>query len=366
MPNFNFNNFEEEEDNAYSDAFNQWDEARKNGILPGYYDPDDLCEIIDTYLSMDDVEECQFVIKHALKIHPHNEDMVYDIMQILDDYELWNDLLELTINYKYLEQVWTSGHRLTALLHLGMEDEAFTCFRQAKKKFAKNKEDLSIIYQAMSESLYDVDLYEAAIDVIDEILPQIDGKGNEDLFWIQLQCYLSMKDKENVEKIADYLLNLNPMDGETWSRLGLIFKEIGEKERSIEAFEFADSLGKREPVDILNLIYSYKENGNFLKALEKSDEYLEHSPEDYIINLLASNICIEMEEWGKALKYIEQALKTDPSSNYLYLYKSKCLLKLGEIKKAINTLEDGLKNTNDETGEIKKQLEALRKDYPEY
>lgn len=365
MSDFDFDNFGDGEE-SYSESFTEWDNARKMGIPPGYFDADELCDIIDTYLSLDQVAESKEVVEHAVRIHPDNEDMVYDIMQMLNDYELWDDLLELTNRYKDLRKVWIDAHKVTALLHLGMEENAFSHFRKAKARYAGDKKDLTIIYLAMAESLHDIDLYEATIDVIDEILPQIKAESNEDLLWIQLQCYQAINDKNSVISLCEQLIELRPMDADTWSRLGLVYKEIGEKEKSIDAFEFAASLGKKEPIDMLNLIYSYKENGNLLKALEKADEYLETSPNDYIINLLAANICIEIEDWQKALQYTEKALSVDASADFLYLYKSKCLLNLGEIKKAILSLEEGLKKTKDTSGELEKTLLQLKEQYPDY
>ena len=366
MSDFDFNdddfNLDGEED--FSPIFEEWDSARKAGLPPGYFDSDELCEIIDTYLSLDQVTESRDAIAHAIKLHPKHEDMVLDIMQMLGDYELWNDLLDITGRYKHLQQVWNDGHRLTALLHLSMEDEAFFLFREAKKKYAPNKSDLAIIYQAMAEALYDVDLYEAAIEVIEEILQKHKDIENEDLLWIQLQSYLAMKDIESVQLLCEEIQKSNPMDADTWSRLGLIYKEIKEKEKSIDAFEFAASLGKKEPIDVLNLIYSYKENENFIKALEKADEYLEKFPNDYIINTLAATLCLEIENWEKALKYADNALAVDARSDFLYLYKSQCFANMGNIKSAIDTLELGIKENGDVTGELLRELSRLKDESP--
>ena len=366
MSDFDFNDdFNIEEDEPYSPCFIDWNEAREKGIPPGYFDADELCDIIDTFLSIEQIKESREVIEYALKLHPDNENLIYDIMQMLNDYELWDDLLYLSNKYKHLSLAWVDGHNVTALLHLGMEENAFSCFREAKKKYATNEKNLILIYQAMSETLYDVDLYEAAINVIDEIWSKIE-KDNEELLWIQLQSYLSIKDTQKVEEKCDKIQKLNPMDANTWSRLGVVYKEIGDKEKSIDAFEFAASLGKKEPIDILNLIYSYKENGNFQKALEKADEYLEKSPDDYVINTLATSLCIDMEAWDIAIRYADKALNVDPLSDFLYLYKSRCHAQLGEIRKAIKTLETGIRKNGDVTGELFLEMEQLKNKYPEY
>lgn len=366
MSDFNYDDFDDENEDSFSDSFTEWDDARKLGTSPGYFDADELCDIIDTYLSLDQVSESKEVVEYALRVHPHNEDMLYDIMQMQNDYELWDDLFRLTEQYKTLDKVWVNAHKVTALLHLGMEENAFSLFRKAKTKYTKSRKSLTIFYLAMSESLYDVDLYEAAIDVINEILPKLEDNPNEDLLWIQLQCYQATNNKEEVIRLCEQLVKISPMDADVWSRIGLVYKEIGEKEKSIDAFEFAASLGKREPIDILNLIYSYKENGNLLKALEKADDYLERSPNDYIINLLAANLCMEIEDWEKALKYADKAISIDASNDFLYLYKSRCYIRLGEIKKAINTLEEGIRNSKDISNELKQELQILRGEYPEY
>jgi tetratricopeptide (TPR) repeat protein len=366
---FDFDSFEDMEDpeDGISEAFVQWDDEQQANAHHGYYDAGDLCEILETYLSMDEVDEAREVVKYALRIHPEDEDMVCDILQIFNEYELWNDQLTLAENYKKCKQVWIDGQRIIALLHLGMEDEAFVCFGQAKSKYARDKESSITLYRVMTETLNDVDLYESSIHVVNDFLKHVQTADDvEDFLWVLLQSYFALDDKENTMKLCEQILRIKPMDADTWNRLGMVYKDLHEKEKAIEAFEFAVSLGKDEPVDILNLIYAYKENGNYLKALEKTDEFLKTSSNDYIINLLAANIAIEIEDWERTLKYTDNALESDPNADFLYLYKSKSLLQLGEIKKAINALEEGLKRTLDETGEIRKQLKKLRRKYPEY
>jgi tetratricopeptide (TPR) repeat protein len=357
----------EDFDEDFSESFIQWDDERATGTPHTYCDPDDLSDILETYLSMEELDEGREVLEYAVKMHADNEEMICDMSQTLNDYELWNDLLTFTEKYKKTNQVWIDAHRISALLHLGMEDEAFVCFGLAKKKYTDNEESMLILHHVMSETLNDVDLYEAAIHIVNDIIDRISTQEEvENFLWILLQSYFSLNDKKNTLKLCEQILRIKPMDAETWSRLGLVYKDLNEKEKAIEAFEFTVSLGKDEPADILNLIYAYKENGNFLKALEKTDEYLKTVSGDFVINLLATSIAIDIEDWERAIKYTDNALKIDPKSNFLYLYKSKSLLHLGEIKKAINILEDGLKKTKDETGDIRKQLKALRKKYPEY
>lgn len=363
MLEFNFNN-ENNEDEGYPEYFIAWDEAVKNGLNPGYFEVEDICDIIDIYLSEGQVSKAKFAIEYAFRLYPDNEDLIYEILLLLNDYELWNDLLTLSEQFKNIKQVWADGHKVTALLHLGMEEDAFHFFKKLKSKYANDAENLSIIYQAMGEALYEVDLYDASIDVIEEAISLLGQDVN--FLWLQMQSYLSLEDKENVELLSTMIQNKNPMDAESWNRLGNVYKEIENTVKEIEAFEFAYSLGYKNPQILLEMITAYEKNGNLNKALEKAEEYLSSFQNTYLVNLMAANICSQTENWPKALKFIENAIELEPEMDSLYLYKCNFLLKLGEHIKAIKTLEEGITKTNDPSGSLNKQLTELRNQFPNY
>jgi len=344
----------------FPDFFENFNNSLQQGISPGYYEADELCEIAEIYFMEGKYDKGKYTINYALKMYPENEEMIYELLLLLNDFEQWNDLLTLSEKYGNLSEVWADGHRLTSLLHLGMEEDAFQFFKKMKSKYADDKENLSIIYQAMAEALYEVDLYDAAIEVIEEILPVV-GEDDIDLLWIELQAFAAAGDKENVIELGNMIQNRSPMDAETWSRLGDIYKEIDEMKKSIDAYEFAQSLGTKDPNNLLNLIYAYERNGNFSKALQKVDEYLSEYPNSYIVNLLGINICTETENWPEGLKYVENAIELAPQEGSLYLYKCKFYLRLGENLKAMKALEDGIKKIPDSNNEeLKIQLNILK------
>jgi tetratricopeptide (TPR) repeat protein len=350
------------EENDIPDFFIAWDEAINKGQTPGYYEVDELCEIIDIYISEGKIDNAQKTIDYAFKFYPDNEELIYEILLLLNDYEMWNDVLELAEKYKDIDQVWPDGHKLTALLHLGMEEDAFLFFKKMKNKYAKDEENLSIIYQAMAEALHEVDLYDASIDVLKEAIELISDQ-NVDFLWLQLQNYVAQEDKESALEISSKVQKLSPLDSETWSRLGNTYKDIDEIEKAIEAFEFALSLGDIDSNDLMTLIYAYEKNGNLNKALEKIDEYLIRNPENSIVLLLGANYCGQMQYWEKALKYVIRAIALLPEIDPLYLYQADFLVRLGEYKKAIFALEEGIKKTGDKEGTLTKELELLRRQY---
>jgi len=361
----NYNYFGDESNEAYPDFFLEWDNAVNSGKKPGFYEPEELTEIIEIYIINNQIKRARQAINYTLRIYSDDEELLYEILLLLNDYECWNDLLTICEKLKRDEpDVWIEGHRLTALLHLGMEDESFIRFQKLKAQFAGDKEDLSIIYQAMGEALCDVDLFDSCIEVIEEAIENLDEDIN--FYWLQMQCYVSLNCKEEVLRLAEVIQNLDPLDSETWYRLGLFFQDIDDKEKAIDAFEYAQSLGYDEEEILVHLIYVYDKNKNFNKALEKAKEYLNLFPDNYLINMMAAKFNSLMENWEDAVKYVDVTLRLTPNIESLYLYKSNFLLRMEEYKKAKLTLIEGLKNTKDSQGYLSRKLSKLNKQYPDY
>jgi tetratricopeptide (TPR) repeat protein len=358
------NFFNEESDESYPDFFFEWDDTVRSGGKPRFYESEELTEIIEIYIMNDQTKQAKQAIKHALSVHSGDEELLYDIFLILNDYEMWNDLLSLCKQYQDNDEVWIYGHKLTALLHLGMEEEAFFFFSELKTKYASDNEDLNIIYQAMGESLLEVDLFDSCIEVIQEVIHVI-GK-NEDLTWLLLQGYVSLNDSEKVIAIAEGIQKENPLNAGSWHRLGIAFQEIGDFERAIDAYEFAQSLGYDFRQNMMKLIFAYENNGNFLKALEKAGEYLNLYPDSCLVNMIAAKICSETENWTEAIRFINAAIQLIPEMDSLYLYKSGFLLNLEEYRKAKQALLEGIKITSDPTGDLKRELSKLEEQFPSH
>lgn len=343
--------------------FIRWDQFLDSGEKSQNPEPDELTEIIDIYLSENQTDKARKTISRALIIYPDDEEMLYDILLLLNDFELWNDLLSLTERFEVSGDVWGDGHRLTALLHLGMEEEAFLHFQKMKIRYREIQEDLLIIYQAMAEALFEVDLFESAIDVIREGIEKC-GE-NSDFDWILMQSHLAKGDRDKARKYAGKIEKENPLDPDTWHRLGLAYSEMEEYESAIEALENSRSLGYDPEQSLISLINAYEKNGNYNKVLENAKEYLNLQPDNYMILIIAARSCHFMEKWDEALDFISKAIKLMPTMESLYLFKSSLYLRSGEIPQAIRVLECGIVATNDPEGSLKEELKRILDSQPE-
>jgi tetratricopeptide (TPR) repeat protein len=347
----------------YPDFFYEWDEALTSQTALHFLDVEELSEIIEIYLDENEFPKAKQTICHALKIYPDNTDLVYDILLHLNESELWNDLLDYSELYLDQQGLWAEGNKLTALLHLGMEEDAFLFFRKLNNKYKKEKEKLALIYVAMTEALQEVDLFESSIHIIEEVLQLTEPDVY--YYWLLLQGYLALELKDKSMETAEIIERMNPLDSEMWYHLGRVYIDLQETEKAIDAFEFAESLGYKKQKNFLYLITDYAGNGNHFKALEKAKDLLFLYPDNYMANIFAANICSEMEMWEEALSYVDAALKKAPDIDSLYLYKSSFFLNLGEQKKAMLALEEGIRQTNDTEGDLKKELDRLHEQYPD-
>jgi tetratricopeptide (TPR) repeat protein len=364
LKNFNLDDFwDDDSEEPRPDYFYEWDAALSGNRSIHFLDGEELSEIIEIYLDDDEYDKARQTIEYALKFHPKDDDLLHAIFIMLKYSELWNDLLDLSEYYSDLSEAWVDEYRITALLRLGMEEDAFPVFQKAQRKYADDAEQLCYIYKAMGEALMDIDFHDAAIGVIQGGIKRLGAAP--DLFWLLLRLYTISGLKEEAMSVADQLEQLNPMDGRTWHRLGMSYLSLKESDKATEAFEFAEALGLQTDGNYFSLIAAYVKNGNLQKALEKAKEYIHLYPDIYMVYMVAADICSELELWEEALAFINEALQRTPDRAALYLYKGRLLIHLGEQKKAILTLEEGIRRTEDKRGDLKKELEKLYNEHSE-
>lgn len=337
----------------YPDFFLSWNRFLETGNSVGFFEPDELNEIIEIYITEDQLDKARKTINYALEIYPEDDELLYDILLLLNDFDLWNDLLDLIKKQKETD-IWIDGHQLAALLHLGMEEDAIHFFRKMKNKYKSSSENLSIIYQSMGESLLETGLFESSIDVMKEAISIL---GEEtDFIWILLQSYCALGNAKEVVKYAEKIQTKNPLNGETWHRLGLIYSDIDENESAIEALENAQALGYKPKVNLLVLITAYEKNGNYNKVIEKAKEYLNLFSENQQILLLAAKAAQIMEKWEDAIFFTSKAINLTPDIDSIYLFQSSIYLQIGDPAKAVEILQKGIDKTLDLDGELQKEI----------
>jgi tetratricopeptide (TPR) repeat protein len=122
-------------------------------------------------------------------------------------------------------------------------------------------------------------------------------------------CYFTLEQFDKSMDIIEKIIKLEPTNAEGYVRKGVLLPYMG---RAKEAL------------------------GPFTKALQLS----ESTPSKYTMCLVAAaNICLILEDWGKALSYAEDALRIDKAIFAAELNKSIALKKLGKEKESLAAIE---------------------------
>ncbi|MDL2224358.1 hypothetical protein LJB92_03485 [Bacteroidales bacterium OttesenSCG-928-M06] len=367
MSDFKYQSYEEFDDTenlTYPDFYYPWNEALEEGINPGFLDADTLIMLLDIYYEDHDKYGLKDSIPYMLKFHPDNIDLIEEILYYLNEFEDWFDLYRLTEQYLHLKDTaYPQIYKLSAMLHLGMEEEAFHSFRQLKKEYKNDKENLPLIYQIMGDALNEIQHHEAALQIANEALITI-GLRTE-FYWIQLSAYMSLEETEDAIRLAEKIEKLSPLDKNTWFELGKAYIELQKLDKAIDAFEFTITLGGKSIDLFMNLIRMYEANGNDMKALETAKTAIEIRPDYHDMFLMAIHISMRLGLFTEVLETIDKALVIDTEiKDVLYMYKGEAFIEMEEYKKAIVALERGIEETGDERGFLTKQLEKLREQFP--
>ncbi|GEM_PF-1290083 len=371
----NIHDFLEEDDfqtqESYPSYYYEWDKALSQGKAFPFCEMEELLDIIGIYVDLNKKEKLNKTISYALETYLNlsegDDEILYEIATLLEEEKRWDELLRIMNQYKDEKIFWVDSYRVSSLLNLGMEEEAFQLFSLLKKTYAKDTPSLKSLYFEFGNSLLETSLYQAVILVINEAIDQL-GE-DEEFYWIQFDAYLALENKKEVSRLAEKIINTSPFDGFCWFRIGTAYKELQDFESAINAFEHALNLNYEDKKkNLLELSESYELNGNQIKALETIKEFLYLYPDSYFFNLSAANLCANMNEWQEAIKFIDNVLKVQPGMSALYLYKSTYYINMGEYKKAKITLEEGIANTNNSDHsdkELENQLNLLNEQYPD-
>lgn len=175
-----------------------------------------------------------------------------------------------------------------------------------------------------------------------EILLEIEKEENpvihrKEIYKTLGYLYTLMKDYKSARFYLERGLEMGKNDGDIYSYLSYVYKELGENILALRMAEEGLKLNPSQKSLILNKISALSgvgEIGQSFALIEK--EFEKTKDEDFLI--AGISIFIEKKEWRKGEEYIKKALKKVPRSEELYLRIGDFYEKMGNFKKAEKAL----------------------------
>jgi tetratricopeptide (TPR) repeat protein len=352
------------EDEESNDSIKRYEQFL-SGTANGYFDVEELENIVEYYLSHGRTKDCTKVIDFGLKLHPNNSALKTKRAKIYlitgDDKKAFRVLDSLAESTDY--EVFLL--KIEVFLKLGRFDEAKNL---SDKLLEDNSDDfdnicLDIAYIYLGEKEFDTSLK------LLEKGYKFNNKNTELLYELAF-CYEQMDDFEMAVSINLQIINLDPFANEAWYNLGQLYFAEMNFTLALEAYEYALAIDENDSLSwiqkghvqfqlnqfeaAIETYQMYKKMSMYGKwqtdiyiaecyeKLEKYDESilyykqsLETHPDNYEA-LTGIAICLlEQEKFAESLSFSKQALVLSPEAADVLVYMAEAYIGLEEIDKAL-------------------------------
>lgn len=185
---------------------------------------------------------------------------------------------------------------------------------------------------------------------------------------VMYQFYLALSHQKRGEKekaIEGYrkIIEMDPMNVEAHTNLGVIYKDMGKPAQAVKEFQMVISMNPRHEKAHNNLGVIFYLQGNLKKAIQEFRGVLDINPKNKEAYINLGVIYKKENQTGKAKKMFENALSIDSHSPEAHYNLGLISEESGDIKEAISCYQkfiDFSGSTYPElTAKVKSHLEML-------
>ena len=276
-----------------------------------YYSIEEFSNIIDYYYYSQDIEKAREVVSDALVSHPSSFDLLLRKARILIEDKKFKEVIKLL---KYLKREEPQETELYLLL--GFSYASINRTKLAEKSFnrllelAEDKMEYISFLNDIAYIYFSLELYSLAYKYYKKAY-KLDPKDKNLLYEM---AFCLEKENFNTDSINLYLkyLKHNPFHVLAWYNLGVVYLKINNREKALEAFNFALAIDSKFTSAIYNKAYVLFENKKYKDSLicyKKLLNLEKNNPSAFFF--IAKNL-IELKQYHKALKFLKKTLDIVP------------------------------------------------------
>lgn len=334
-----------------------------------FFDTNELEEIIDYYLSHDNLKRAEQAIEFAIAQHSISPSILLRKAQWLVSNNKSEQALKTLKEVERMEPENIDLYMIrgNVFSNMMLYNEAIAEYKKALR-FTDEPED---IYIAIAIELENQMLYAEAIEYLKKVLA-INPENELAIYEIAF-CYEFMFDYEAAIVFFNEFLNKNPYAKLGWFNLGLMYNVVELYEKAIDAYDFtlaidetfssayfnkANTLANmgryREAIDSYRQTFLYEDAdatthyyigecfqklGNFQSAIEQYNKAIESDQKLADAWFALGSVYEESDHLDLAITAVENAIRIEPE-NMVYLHAMANLLaKTGRITEASETYE---------------------------
>ncbi len=336
-----------------------------SGKANGYFDVEELENIVEYYLRRGRTKDCNKAIDLGLQLHPNNSALKTKRAKIYlitgDDQKAFRVLDSLAESTDY-EVILL---KIEVLLKLGRLIDAN---QLTVRLLADESEDLDNVYLDIAYLYLGQSDNETALGLLEKGYNFNDK--NPELLYELAFCY---EQQENFDKAIDInhqIIDIDPFANEAWFNLGQLYFAKMDFTKALEAYEYALAVDENDSLTCIQKAHVHFQLNQFEEAIETYLEYkklttyghwqtdifiaesyeklekfddaivyyrksLEDQPENYDA-LTGIAICLlEQERFVESLPFIEKALVINPDAPDAWVYMAETYIGLDDVDKAL-------------------------------
>ena len=351
-------------DDESSDVVKRY-EQYLSGSANGYFDVDELENIVEYYLRRGRTKDCNNALDFGLQLHPNNTALKTKRAKIYlatgDDQKAFRvlDSLAETTDYEVILL------KIEVLLKLSRNKEANTL---SDKLIADEADDLDNVCLDIAYIYLGEGEYEIALNLLKKG-DNFNSKNIELLYELAF-CYEQEEDFDNAIDVNKRIIEIDPFASEAWFNLGQLYFAFQDFNNALDAYEYALAIDENDSLTTLQKAHvlfqlnqfepaieayqEYKKLTNFAswqtdifiaesyEKLENYDEAILYYNESYKANpqnfdaLTGITICLlEQEKFEESLTYVQQALELNKDAADAWVYLAEAYIGLEDVDNAL-------------------------------
>lgn len=299
-----------------------------------YFDVDEYEALIDHLFELEDTDNIELALQHALEQHPGNYDFLLKKAQLFAIYG--EDELGLNILNELKGIATDSDYFMikgTLLSNLQKYREAIEEYTNALNR----GQDLEDVYANIAFEYENLEQYDKAIEYLNkvvEINPQNESALNE----IGICFEMGNQSSKSVDYFNDFL-DKHPYSRSAWFNLAIAFNSLGKNRHAIDAYEFSLAIDENQPSALFNIANVYASLENHTKAIGYYRQTLSKESPDPITYYYMGESYEKLDQFDKALEAFGHSHNINTEFHEAILGMARCYYSIGDEEEAFNQLD---------------------------
>jgi len=344
-------------DDDMQEIVKRYEDFRSGREAAGYFDIDELSDIIDYYLFKGQARKCASVLDLGNHLHPNSDELSIKRAKMLivtGDYRNAMKILDSITDKDDYEAVLL---RTDILARIGRLREAQAL---ASKIFADEVEyiedaelicqDIATVFLLQNEIKYALKWLKKG----EEYNPK-----NIDILSDMALCYEQQDEYDKAIDIYNRIIEIDPYEGDAWFNLGQVYFLTEQYEKALESYDFAETIDDNDILVSLQRAHVLFQLNRFEEAIEAYQKYGKMTEDKWQVNLFIAECYERMERYDEAMMHYNAATVTYPDCYDAYIGIGVCLYETEHYAESIDYFDKAIDIQEDEPDAWNYLAEAL-------